>query len=97
MTTKVSAIAANSRELIVQLSRGNHKPARALAEGIRADLSTILSSDLPTEGAMKTPARQTMFAVEEALALIDQGDLPRSSWESARDVAKEWRAATARE
>jgi hypothetical protein len=90
------SIAANSRELIVQLSRGNRTPARALAESMQAELNTILSSDLHAESALRHHARQTMFAVEEVLALVDQGDL-RGAWESARDAAKEWRATAARE
>lgn len=89
--TKTSTIAANSRELIVQLSRGNGTPARALAESIQSELNIILRSDLQEERGMQQRARQTMFAVEEVLALVDQGDL-HGAWQSARDAAKEWRA-----
>ena len=84
------AIAANTRELIVQLSRGNSKPAHALAQRVQADLKMILSSDAQAASAIKQQARQTMFAIEEVLSLVDQSDL-RGAWEAARDAAKEWR------
>ena len=85
------AIATNTRELIVQLSRGNSKPAHALARRVQADLNIILTSDVEAAGDMKQQARQTMFAIEEVLSLVDQSDL-RGAWEAARDAAKEWRA-----
>lgn len=89
--TKTATIASNTRELIVQLSRGNADPAHALAQRVQADLNMILSSDLDAASTMKLQARQTMFAIEEVLALVDQSDL-RGAWEAARDAAKEWRA-----
>jgi len=84
-------IAADTRELIVQLSRGNADPAQALARRVQADLNMILSSDLDAANTLSQQARQTMFAIEEVLALVDQNDL-RGAWEAARDAAKEWRA-----
>jgi hypothetical protein len=88
--TNTATIAANTRELIVQLSRGNADPAHALARRVQADLNMILSSDLDAASALRQQARQTMFAIEEVLALVDQSDL-RGAWEAARDAAKEWR------
>jgi len=90
---ETAAIAANTRELIVQLSRGNVKPAHALAQRVQADLKTILKSDVQEASALRRQAQQTMFAVEEVLSLVDQSDL-RGAWEAARDAAKEWRAFT---
>lgn len=90
--TKTATIAANTRELIVQLSRGNADPALALALSVQAELNVILSSDLDAVSALRQQARQTMFAIEEVLALVNQSDLP-GAWEAARDAAKEWRAA----
>jgi hypothetical protein len=85
-----STIGANTRELIMQLSRGNTDPANTLARRVQAELNMILSSDLDAESTLKLKARQTMFAIEEVLALVDQSDL-RGAWEAARDAAKEWR------
>jgi hypothetical protein len=85
-----ATIAANIRELIVQSSRGNADPANALARRVQADLNVILSSD-SNAASLKQHARQTMFAIEEVLALVNQSDL-RGAWEAARDAAKEWRA-----
>ena len=90
--TRITTIAANTRELIVQLSRGNAHPAHTLAQSVQADLNIILSSDLDASSTLRLQARQTMFAIEEVLALVDQSDL-RGAWEVARDAAKEWRAA----
>ena len=89
--TRTATIADNTRELIVQLSRGNADPAHALARRVQADLNMILSSDLDAANTLSQQARQTMFAIEEVLALVDQNDL-RGAWEAARDAAKEWRA-----
>ena len=86
-------IASNTRELIVQLSRGNVDAAHALAQRVQAELNMILSSDLGADSALTGQARQTMFAIEEVLALVDQSDL-RGAWAAARDAAKEWRAVT---
>jgi predicted amino acid racemase len=87
---KTATIASNTRELIVQLSRGNADPAHALAQRVHADLNVILSSDLDAASTLRKQARQTMFAIEEVLVLVDQSDL-RGAWEAARDAAKEWR------
>lgn len=89
--TSTATIASNTRELIFQLSRGNTDPAHALARRVQADLNMILSSDLDAASILRQQARQTMFAIEEVLALVDQSDL-RGAWEAARDAAKEWRA-----
>ena len=86
------AIAATTRELIVQLSRGNSDPAHALALLVQADLNTILSADSQAASTLTHAAQQAMFAIEEVLALMDQSDL-RGAWQAARDAAKEWRAA----
>jgi len=86
-----ATVAASTRELIVQLSRGNADPAHALARRVQAELNVILSSDLDAASILKQQARQTMFAIEEVLALVDQSDL-RGAWNAARDAAKEWRA-----
>ena len=86
-----ATVAASTRELIVQLSRGNADPAHALARRVQAELNVILSSDLDAANTLSQQARQTMFAIEEVLALVDQNDL-RGAWEAARDAAKEWRA-----
>ena len=91
--TDTIAIAANTRELVVQLSRGNADPAQALARRVQTDLKMILSSDLQAASTMRQQAQQTMFAIEEVLALVDQSDL-RGAWEAARDAAKEWRAVS---
>jgi hypothetical protein len=88
--TNTATIAANTRDLIVQLSRGNGDPAHAMALRIQAELNVILSSDLDAASTLRQQARQTMFAIEEVLALVDQSDL-RGAWEAARDAAKEWR------
>lgn len=88
--SSTAAIAANTRELIVQLSRANADPAHALARRVQADLDMILSSDLDAASTLRQQARQTMFAIEEVLALVDQSDL-HGAWEAARDAAKEWR------
>ncbi len=88
---KTATIAANTRELILQLSRGNVDPALALAQSVQAYLNMILTSDLDATSMLRAQARQTMFAIEEVLALVDQSDL-RGAWEAARDAAKEWRA-----
>jgi len=85
-----STIGSDTRELIMQLSRGNTDPAHTLAQRVQAELNMILSSDLDAESTLKLKARQTMFAIEEVLALVDQSDL-RGAWEAARDAAKEWR------
>ena len=91
--TRTVAIAANTRELIVQLSRGNADPAHALARLVQDDLNIILTSDLHAASTVRQQARQTMFAIEEVLALVEQSDL-RGAWSAARDAAKEWRGAT---
>jgi hypothetical protein len=90
--TTIFTIASNTRELIVQLSRGNADPARSLASRVQADLNTILNSDSHA-ASTRQQARQTMYAIEEVLALMDQRDL-RGAWEAARDAAKEWRPLT---
>lgn len=87
----MAAIGPNTRELIIHLSRGNTDPAHAVALRIQADLSTILSSDLDAASTLRQQAGQTLFAIEEVLALLSQSDL-RGAWEAARDAAKEWRA-----
>lgn len=89
--TNTATIASNTRALIVQLSRGNADPAHALAQRVQAELNMILSSDLDPTSPVRLQARQTMFAIEEVLALVGQSDL-RGAWEAARDAAKEWRA-----
>ena len=89
--TRTANIATNTRELIVQLSRGNASPAHALARCVQTDLNMILSADVNEATTLSQQARQTMFAIEEVLELIDQSDL-RGAWQSARDAAKEWRA-----
>jgi hypothetical protein len=89
--TTTSAIAANIRELIVQLSRGNADPARSLAARVQADLNTILRSDVHAPSTLKHQTRQAMYAIEEVLTLVEQRDL-RGAWEAARDAAREWRA-----
>ncbi len=88
-----STIGADTRELIMQLSRGNADPAHTLARRVHAELNVILSSDLEPESTLKLKARQTMFAIEEVMALVDRSDL-RGAWEAARDAAKEWRVTT---
>ena len=88
--TKTAAIAATTRELIIQLSRGNADPAHALARVVQAELNMILSSDLDASSTLRRQARQTMFAIEEVLVLVDQSDL-RGASEAARDAAREWR------
>ena len=85
-----STIGADTRELIMELSRGNADPANTLARRVQAELNMILSSDLDAESTLRQQARQTMFAIEEVLVLVDQSDL-RGAWEAARDAAKEWR------
>jgi hypothetical protein len=87
-----SMIGADTVELIVQLSRGNADPAHTLARHVHAELNMILNSGLDAESPLRLKARQTMFAIEEVLALVDQGDL-RGAWEAARDAAKEWRVS----
>ena len=89
-----SNIGADTRELVVQLSRGNANPALALAQRVQAQLNIILSSDLDAKSVQGRGARQAMFAIEEVLALVNQRDL-RGAWEAARDAAKEWRLAEA--
>lgn len=89
--TPTTEIAVQTRELIVQLSRRNRDPARALAERVQADLNLILSSDSISDSTLKPQARQTLYAIEEVLALMEQSDF-RGAWEAARDAAKEWRA-----
>ncbi|HLJ46731.1 MAG TPA: hypothetical protein VKU01_12020 [Bryobacteraceae bacterium] len=89
--TSTATIAANTRELILQLSRGNADPAHALARSVQADLNMILTSDFNGASNLRQQARQTMFAIEEVLALVDSSDL-RGAWEAARDAAREWRA-----
>lgn len=84
-------IAADTGELIVQLSRGNVQPAQTLALRVQSDLNMILSSDLDAASTLRQQARQTLFAIEEVLALVHQSDL-RGAWAAARDAAKEWRA-----
>jgi hypothetical protein len=91
--TNTSTIAANTRELIVQLSRGNGDPALILAKRVQADLNAILGSDGEAASKLSLQARQTMYAIEEVLALVEQSDFP-GAWEAAREAAKEWRAAT---
>ena len=88
--TPTTTIANNTRELVVHLSRGNEDPARALAGRVQADLKAILSSDLDAASVQRRQAQQTMYAIEEVLALIDQMDL-RGAWDAARDASKEWR------
>jgi len=90
LSARTTTIAANTRELIVQLSRRNADPAHALARCVQAELNMILSSDLDAASTLKQQARQTMFAIEEVLGLVDQSDL-RGACEAARDAAKEWR------
>ena len=88
--SSTATIAAHTRELIVQLSRGNADPADAMARRVQAELNMILSSDLDAASTLRLQARQTMFAIEEVLVLVDQSDL-RGAWEAARDAAREWR------
>ncbi|HLG96743.1 MAG TPA: hypothetical protein VKX49_10575 [Bryobacteraceae bacterium] len=88
--TKPATIAADTRELIIQLSRGNADPAHALARRVQADLNVILSSDLDPASTVRQQARQTMFAIEDLLVLVDKSDF-RGACEAARDAAKEWR------
>lgn len=84
-------IANNTRELIVQLSRGNSDPAEALAGRVQADLKVILTSGLDPASVLRRQAQQALYAIEEVLALIEQDDL-RSALQAARDASKEWRA-----
>jgi hypothetical protein len=91
LSAPTSTVAANIRELIVQLSRRNADPAHTLARGVQAELNMILSSDLDGASSLRQQARQTVFAIEEVLALVDQSDL-RGACEAARDAAREWRA-----
>lgn len=88
--TSTTTIANNTRELVVHLSRGNGAPARALAGRVQTDLKLILNSGLDAASLQRQQAQQTMYAIEEVLALIDQSDL-RGAWEAARDASKEWR------
>ena len=88
--TSTATIAAKTRELIVQLSRRNADPAHALARRLQADLNTILSSDLSAASTLGEQARQTLFAIEEVLILVDQSNL-QGACVAARDAAKEWR------
>ncbi len=90
VSARTTTIAATTRELIVQLSRGNADPAHALAQRVQAELKTILGSDLDAASTLSQQARQTMFAIEDVLALVNQSDL-RGACEAARDAAKEWR------
>jgi hypothetical protein len=85
-----STIANNTRELIVQLSRKNSDPARALAGSVQADLKMILTSELDGGSVLRQQAQQTMYAIEEVLALIEQSDF-HGAWQAARDASKEWR------
>jgi hypothetical protein len=91
-TKPILTITNNTRELVVHLSRGNGVTARALAGRVQADLNVILSSDLDGTSILKRQAQQTLYAIEEVLALIDQSDF-RGAWEAARDASKEWRAS----
>lgn len=89
--TSTSTIASNTRELIIQLSRRNDEPARALAGQVQADLNAILTSGLDPASALVRQAQQTMHAIEEVLALIDESDF-RGACQAARDASREWRA-----
>ncbi len=89
-SARTTTIAANTRELIIQLSRRNSDPAHALARRVQDELNLILSSDLDAASTLSQQARQTMFAIEDVLVLVDRSDL-RGAWEAARDAAKEWR------
>ena len=88
--SRATKIELDTRELIVQLSRGNAGIAHALAQRIQADLSMILNSDLSADSSLGQKARQTRFAIEEVLGLMDQSDLG-GAWDAARDAAREWR------
>lgn len=90
LSAPASAIRANTRELIVQLSRSNADAAHTLARNVQSELNMILNSDLDAASTLRVQARQTMFAIEEVLVLVDQNDF-RGAWEAARDAAKEWR------
>jgi hypothetical protein len=83
-----AVVAANIRELIVQTSRGNEAQALRLAGLVQADLRSILAG--PDDASSGT-AQQTLFAVDEVLALVGQGDF-KSALDAARDAGKEWRA-----
>lgn len=87
-----STIAHDTRELIVQLTRGNADPARTLAGRVQSGLNIILNSDLEAASNLKLQAQQTMYAIEEVLTQIGQSDL-RAACEAARDASKEWRGA----
>jgi len=89
--SNAATIAASTRELIIQLTRGNADPAQALARRVQAELNMILSSDLDAASPVRQQARQTMFAIEEVLVLVDRSDL-RGASEAARDAAREWRS-----
>lgn len=86
-----STIARNINELVVQLSRRNGEPAQNLAMCVQADLNNVLTSGLDATNILRRQAQQTMYAIEEVLALIEQNDL-RGAWQAARDASKEWRA-----
>jgi len=86
-----TALGANIRELIVQASRGNEAQALRLAGLVQADLRTILSSPDDTPRASVDQTQQTLFAIDEVLMLVNQGDL-QGALAAARDAGKEWRS-----
>jgi len=91
--TGTKDIASNTRELMIQLGRGNLNPARDLARRLQTELNIILSSDLDGDSSLRQHVRQTMFAIEDVLALVEQSDL-RGASAAARDAAKEWRVVS---
>ena len=91
LTTSL-AVAANIRELIVQLSRGNADAARSLAARVQGDLNMFLESDSQAASAVTDQAQQTMYAIEEVLTLVGQSNL-RGACEAARDAGREWRVS----
>lgn len=87
----ITDVTANTRELIVQLSRGKRVEARVLAERVGSDLSQILASGPDRIYTSMHEVQQTKFALDEVLLLVDQNDMG-GALDAARDAAKEWRA-----
>ena len=87
----MQVIRTDVQELIVQLARKNGKQALVLAESIRAELGEILKAQTDGLPVPSHPVRQTLFAIDEVLLMVEQEEW-RGALDAARDAAKEWRA-----
>ena len=84
-----SQVAANIRELIVHLERGNASRSEAIVADVSVFLKGLLKSKADPQGAAINRAQQTMFALDEVRLMLAEQNF-RGATAAARDARTEW-------